>query len=238
MRSKTAWALLALIVGACAIPDVRIVDSLDDTGTHDGGAPSDSGGTKSSAGKTGNSAGDGTGGTNDGEGGDTSSGAQPSGGKASGGSGGSSGGRGGSGGAGNGGGGRGGSGPLPSGDAIAKFCNEVTLGGEEVDIELHIGPVSDPTIIVARTGTCEPIVYADCTSIPTGLKMPIQVYDLDGNLYWEGSADFTEGEAWLFVFYYDTEAATPDLVARADLTAQECAETDFETLYPPEETAP
>jgi hypothetical protein len=234
MRTERAWFLLAALIGACAIPNVEIVDSLDGasagaTSSNEGGTSSHAG-TKGSTGKAGSAnptagASTDSGGAADmGQGGEPSVGAAPtSGGTATGGSGGS-----------RPTGGSGGSGPVTAG-AVAKFCNEVTYLGAAVDLQLRIGTGASMVKIVASTGTCQPVVSHDCTPISIGTKT-IDVYFLDGTAFWTGStATFKAGQAWVFAAYYDENAQMPMFSGTPGspaLTADECASLDFSDLFP------
>jgi hypothetical protein len=239
MRNKKSWTLVALLLGACAIPDVEIDPSLD--GSSGGSASSDDGGTsnhagKGSTGKAGSDspitdAGADTGGTS--SGGTSSGGMSETGqageppsvggtfgtsGKASGGSGGTrpAGGTGGTGGTG-----------VPPAGAVAKFCNAVSFEGSAVDMELRVGSGASMVRIVATTGTCQPVVNHACTPIPTGSAVPVTVYNKSNNLLvWTVSGDIAAGDAWIFSLYFND--TTQAVEFRGDpFTAAQCAATDF-----------
>ena len=232
MHHKKAWFLLAVLFGACAIPDVKIDPSLDDSSS---GAPSSKGGTKSNStgGKAGNNTVVGPGG--DGGAGNPEQGGEPSaagtspatGGKASG----SAGTRTtGGGGAGSGSGGTG-SMPPPVG-AVAKFCNDFTYNGAYVNAELRIGS----TRIRADFGTCAPIVNADCTPLAVGAQT-IRVWDTDNNVDTMINVPLTvaAGSAYIFVAYvtntghyaiqgYDKGPTS------VPFTPDDCASLDFDEV--------
>jgi len=232
MHHKKAWFLLAVLFGACAIPDVKIDPSLDDSSS---GAPSSKGGTKSNStgGKAGNNTVVGPGG--DGGAGNAEQGGEPSvagtspatGGKASG----SAGTRTtGGGGAGSGSGGTG-SMPPPVG-AVAKFCNDFTYNGAYVNAELRIGS----TRIRADFGTCAPIVNADCTPLAVGAQT-IRVWDTDNNVDTMINVPLTvaAGSAYIFVAYvtntghyaiqgYDKGPTS------VPFTPDDCASLDFDEV--------
>ena len=221
MRNKKSWSLLALLLGACAIPDVDVVDWHDSAGgssSSDEGGTSQ-GGTKGPAGKAGSTSPTTDGGAGSGGTGDTGPGGEPSVGGSIG-TGGSrpSGGTGGSG--------------VPPAGAVAKFCNEVTISGQAVDLELRIGSGASPVRIVARTGTCQPVVNTPCKAIPTGTAVPVKVYDVAGNNLWMASPAIVAGDAWIFTFFFDENTQMVGFAGKSDNTPAECSSTDFDDFFP------
>lgn len=238
MHHKKAWFLLAVLFGACAIPDVKIDPSLDDSSS---GAPSSKGGTKSNStgGKAGNNTVVGPGG--DGGAGNAEQGGEPSvagtspatGGKASGSAGTRTTGGGGAGVGGGAGSGSGGTGSMPPPvGAVAKFCNDFTYNGAYVNAELRIGS----TRIRADFGTCAPIVNADCTPLAVGAQT-IRVWDTDNNVDTMINVPLTvaAGSAYIFVAYvtntghyaiqgYDKGPTS------VPFTPDDCASLDFDEV--------
>jgi hypothetical protein len=236
MQNKKSWALVALlVVGACAIPNVEIDNSLG--GSSGGSASSDEagksnhGGTISSIGEAGGpgpttDAGADSGGTSSGGTSETGQAGEPpsvggsvgTGGKGSGGSGGTrpTGGTGGTG--------------VPPAGAVAKFCNEVTISGQAVDMELRIGSGASMVRIVATTGTCKPVVNHACTAIPTGSLVPVNVFDASNKQYVANALDIAAGDASIFSFYFDESTQMPQF-ARQQGTAAQCAATDFSDIF-------
>jgi hypothetical protein len=230
MRKSFGFTLLALLVGACAIPDVTIVESLDgeagNSGSDEGGAPSEGGTRSGDAGMSGKAnsgageAGDDGGGTAGNS--PSTGGTSATGGKGSGGSGanpnaGST--------------STGGSGGDPSG-AVAKFCNNVTVGGEFTDFVLRIGTGQNRVSIVATSGSCQPIVNEDCASVPTGSAVPFTVVDANDEEWWGGDLTIAAGEAWIYAFDYDADAQAVTFVGLSEgITAEQCAGADFEDVF-------
>ena len=162
MRSTRAWFSAALLLGACAIPNIEIVDSLDTSGGTSSATSgtSNSGGTKSgqggSKGTPPDEAGAGVGGEP--EGGTTSEPGGGTGGAQS----------------------TGGTGSPPARTAVGKFCNAVVVAGQPVSLDLRVGEGANVVHIVAESGTCSPIVGRDCTPIFVGDSVTVSVYDLSG----------------------------------------------------------
>jgi len=235
MRNQKSWALLAWFVGACAIPNVEIDDSL---GGSSGGSPSsDDGGTSNHAGSKNQNGKDGgagpttdagadTGGTSEtGQAGEPPSVGGSTGGTASGGSGGTRP----AGGTGTG--GTGGTGVPPAG-AVAKFCNEVTINGAAVDMELRIGTGANMVSIVATTGTCKPVVNHACSPIPIGSAVPVNVFDKANNEVWMAMPKIAAGDAWVFSLYFNDATQMLGFAGKQETTAAQCSSTDFGDLFP------
>lgn len=217
MASKRAWSLLALLLGACAIPNISIVDSLD---APSGGAGSNESGTTNHAG-TKNDPQGGNSGAPDmpdgpepgtaGEGGTSPSGGTDLGGRpATGG---------------------GGSGPMPAKTAVAKFCNAVVVAGEPASFDLRVGDGANLVHLVAESGTCSPVVNRACLPIETGSNVPVGVFDLDGNELYPALVRIEPGDAWIFTLYYDETAKEARLAGKNDITPSECSTTDFDDLF-------
>lgn len=226
MRNSQWCAWLALLVVACAVPNVDIVDSLDDSGSNDDGNAGNGngngnagdggkqGGGKGGSGSTAD-AGDGSGNVGtDGGAGQASSGGQTGSGASGSNTGGS------------------GTTPPPTG-AAAKFCNEVTYNGEYIDVELRVGTEDDYVSIVATTGTCQPMVNDDCTAIPTGDAVPVTLYDVNGSpLTDPGTVKISDGEGWIFYFYYDETQQAAVLDGGTHGTPDQCSDVDFDDVFP------
>jgi hypothetical protein len=216
---------LALLLGACAIPDIEVVDSLDrgsGGSTSKAGAanqagtksPSNQGGIDSTEGGAGPGGESSEGGTNNNPGGGTPTGGNPPlGGNSPTGGG-------------------GGSGGAPPKNAVAKFCNAVVIGGEVIDLDLRIGSGSSLVHLVAESGTCSPTVGRACQAIPSGASVPVEVYDLDDNVIWSTTLRIAANSAWIFAFYFDEDAQEPGLSVESNGTASECSATDFDDLFP------
>ncbi len=216
MASKRAWSLLALVLGACAIPNISIVDSLDETsgGSSSKSGAANRGGTKNepqggNAGEEDTAAGNDSGangGTESTAGtGPSTAGTAPSGG--------------------------GGSGPMPAKTAVAKFCNAVVVSGEPVSFDLRIGEGANLVHIVAASGTCSPIVNRACVPIPTGSAVPVGIYDLDGRELYPRAVRIEPGDAWIFTLYYDEVAEDAEIAGISDISAEDCQSSDFDTLF-------
>jgi hypothetical protein len=244
MRKSNIFPWLALLVAACAVPDVKIVDSLDgasgDATVDDGGGPNEGGtkgdgksGSGNNPGASGDDDGGGTGATPSVGGSSSPTGGRPSGGSGASPSGGSS-----PAGGSNPSGGSGGSGPLPPG-AVAKFCNNVTVAGALTDFVLRIGTGSSQASIVATSGECAPVQYDDCAGVPTGEDLPFTVEDLAGMEWWGGMLTISPGEAWIFGFDYDTDAQELAFAGVSEgITELECAAASFEDVFPSGPTPP
>jgi len=222
MPSKRAWCLLALLLGACAIPNISIVESLDETR---GGSSGKSGaatqaGTKNAQGGSsgepdlpaGSDSGpggvDNTGGTEPSTGGNPPSGGNPP----------TAG---------------GGSGPPPGKTAVGKFCNAIVVAGESVSLDFRIGEGANLVHIVADSGTCSPAVNRPCLPIQTGSDVPVGVYDLDGNELYRASTRIEPGDAWIFMLYFDEDDQDARIAGEPDITASECSSLDFDSLLGP-----
>jgi hypothetical protein len=230
MRKIFGFTLFALLVGACAIPDVTIVGSLDgaagDSGTDEGGAPSEGGTRNSDAGTSGKGNpepgaggedGSGTAGSSPSTGGTSTTGGKGSGGSGANPSAGST--------------STGGSGGESPG-AVAKFCNNVTVDGQFTDFVLRIGAGEDEVSIVAASGTCQPIVNEDCASVPTGDAVPFTVVDSNDEEWWGGDLTIAPGEAWIYAFDYDATAGQVSFSGLSEgITAEQCAGADFDDVF-------
>jgi len=216
MMNKTAWFLAALLMGACAIPDISLVEQFDDAkGGSSGKSGADNrGGTKSES-QGGNSGepeppGGGEAGT-DAVGG---TGITPGGGRPP--TAGSD------------------TGPMPGKTAFGKFCNAVVLAGEPVALDLRVGEGSNLVHIVADSGTCSPIVDRPCQPIQSGSVVPVGVYDLDGVALFTAQIRVEPGDGWLFTFYFNEDANPPaaELAGNPGASASECSAIDFDDLFP------
>jgi hypothetical protein len=205
MRKILIFPAISLFMAACAVPDVKLVDSFDD-----GGEPSSDDGGESSQG----------GSKNPDNGGAPSIGGQPSGGS----------------GPTNPSGGSGGSGPSPL-PAVAKFCNDVSIDNQSVEYELLIGTGSKQVSIIASSGACEPVVLDDCTTIPTGGSVPLEVIDYQGLSAYTDSLPVAAGDAFIFAVYYDADEDAVRFGGQT-VTAQECAAADYDPLFTDGTTPP
>lgn len=215
--AKRAWSVLALLLGSCAIPNISIVDKLDEGS---GGSSSNQSGASNQAGKKNEQGGSGDapdtpGGADSGAAGDPQGGTGPGGGTDQGGKPATGG---------------GGSGPMPAKTAVAKFCNAVVVAGEAVSIDLRVGEGANLAHIVAESGTCTPVVNRACLPIQTGSSVPVGVYDLDGNVLYAATVRIEPGDAWIFLFYFDEEAGMALLGGENNITTDDCSATDFDDL--------
>lgn len=223
MRSKRAWTFVGLLLGACAIPNIEIDDSRGGGGGGGSSGSDNRGGSEpgSIGGRKGGQAGDdgiepisggepAVGGmptTTPGGGGTDSTGgtSSPSGGSTT--------------------------EPKPAKLAVGKFCNAVVVGGVPVALDLRIGSGDNLVHIVADSGTCAPVVGRACVPITTGSSVPIGVYDLDGEAYFQASTRIEPGDAWIFAFYYDELNEAAQLGGKSDIDAEACSAIDFDDLY-------
>lgn len=191
MASAKSWLLIGFLGVSCVVPDVEVVeDTDDDAGSSGKSSKASNGGRSSSAGST---QGGGGGGSDDG--GTSSSagtGTSPN---------------------------QGGTSSSP-GLAIGKFCNDITVDGENFPLTLTIGTPSEQTVFTADSGTCRPISGKACVGIPvgTGLTLALLAEDTEIVSY---QVEVADGDTWIFSAYTDGEsidiAADPvtDAVCRA-----------------------
>jgi len=211
MRTLRAWSLSLLLVGACAIPDIDVVDSLETGGR---AATAGTGGSKA------NPSG-GRGGMPDtSTAGEPETGGEPTGGTDTGGTNG----------AGTSSGGSGGTGPKPK-LAYAKFCNAVVAAGESVSFDLRVGEGADLVHLVADSGSCSPAVKRPCVPITTGSEVLIAVHDLDGTQLYPALVKIEPGDAWIFSLYYDELKQDAQLAGKSDISPDECSMLDFADLF-------
>jgi hypothetical protein len=222
MASKRAWYSLALLLSACAIPNISVVESLDET---TGGSGSNESGATNQAGTKNNNQGGSSGEPDMGAGSDA--GGDPNGGTNTAGTG-PSGGNSPSGGTSPAGGG--GTGPMPAKTAVAKFCNAVVVGGESVSLDLRVGSGANLVHIVAESGTCSPVVDRACVPIQTGSAVPLGIFDLNGEQIYDANVLIEPGDAWIFTLYFDELTQRAQLAGQSDITASDCSATDFEDL--------
>jgi hypothetical protein len=196
MRAKRAWCLVALLVGACAIPNIEIVDKKQ---------PASKGGTSQGGGTATLPESDGgvPGGGDPGAAGEAPGGTSPS----------------------------GGSSPVVK-DAFAKFCNAVVVAGETASLDLRIGEGPNLVHIVADSGTCSPLVNRPCTPIPSGKKVKIGVFDLNGASLFSADLDIASGDGWVFSYLFDESLKAGRLGGNPGLSAQDCSSLDFQNLFP------
>ncbi len=204
--NKRAWSLAALLLGASAIPNIDIVDSVEQTGgrassggragSGDAGEPDDAAGAEPGFG------GEPPGGTS-GSGGTSTAGTSST----------------------------GGGGPTPAKTAFGKFCNAVIVAGQPVSLDLRVGEGANLVHIVAESGTCSPVVNRPCVPISSGSAVPVGVYDLDGQVLAAGAPRIAPGESWIFSLNYNEVNGMAELLGKSDITSEECSTTDFEGLF-------
>jgi hypothetical protein len=100
---------------------------------------------------------------------------------------------------------QGGTGSSPTGSAVGKFCNDITVDGENFPLTLTIGTPSEQTVFTADSGTCRPISGKACAGIPVGtdLTVTLLVDDLEIVSY---PVEVADGDAWIFLAYADGES--------------------------------
>ena len=176
MASARAWFLVGLLGVACVVPDVSVVEETGDDDTPTSGKSS-----KASTGGRSNTAGSNQGGGGSDDGGTSSSagtGTSPN---------------------------QGGTGSTPAGSAIGKFCNDITVDGQNFPLTLTIGTASEQTVFTADSGVCRPISGKACAGIPVGtdLTLTLLAEDLEIVSY---QVEVADGDAWIFLAYADGES--------------------------------
>jgi len=177
MNSAKAWLLLGVLGVSCIVPDVEVVDDSNEPATSGKSSKANNGGSSSPQG----------GSTTTQGGGGEDAGAAPSGA----GTGTSP--------------TQGGTGNSPAGSAVGKFCNDITIDGENVPLTLTIGTVSEQTVFTAASGTCRPISGKACVGIPVGtdITVTLSAEDIEIVSY---RVEVADGDAWIFLAYADGES--------------------------------
>ena len=100
---------------------------------------------------------------------------------------------------------QGGTGVSPTGSAVGKFCNDITVDGENFPLTLTIGTANEQTVFTADSGTCRPISGKACAGIPvgTGLTVTLLAEDVEIVSY---PVEVADGDAWIFLAYADGES--------------------------------
>lgn len=114
--------------------------------------------------------------------------------------------------------------------AVGKFCNGVTLDGNDVTLRLEIGTPPDVVTIEALSGTCVPVSGA-CKSLPLGTDVPLSlIYPSDGDAVLDTKV-VTIGEGEEFIFYSEIVSESP-AIGGASLTsdAPSCSDFQFSDL--------
>jgi hypothetical protein len=174
MISVKSWFLMGLLGVACVVPDVEVVKDGEDDDTPTSGKSS-----KASNGGTSSSAGSpqGDGGSDVGAAPSAGTGASPD---------------------------QGGTSSSPGGSAVGKFCNDITVDGQNFPLTLTVGTASEQTVFTADSGTCRPISGKACAGIPvgTGLTVTLLADDVELVSY---PVEVADGDAWIFLAYADGE---------------------------------
>lgn len=97
-----------------------------------------------------------------------------------------------------------------TGPSVAKFCNTVSFGGDDVTLILEVGAGSEKVTFTATSGECVPADGQECKEIPQGPDVPIALFDADAPTASldEKVADVGAGEDW--VFWTDLETVDDD----------------------------
>lgn len=177
MTSAKSWFLIGLLGLSCVVPDVTVVDEPDDdTGSSGKSSKASTGGRTSTAGT--NQGGGGGGSDDGGTSSSAGTGTSPN---------------------------QGGTSSTPTGSAVGKFCNDITVDGENFPLTLTIGTPSDQTTFTADSGTCRPISGKACAGIPVGTELTVTLLadDLEIISY---VVDVADEDAWIFLAYADGES--------------------------------
>lgn len=99
---------------------------------------------------------------------------------------------------------QGGTSSSPAGSAVGKFCNDITVDGENFPLTLTIGTPSEQTVFTADSGTCRPISGKACAGIPVGTDLTVTLLADDIEIV-SYPVEVADGDAWIFLAYADGE---------------------------------
>jgi hypothetical protein len=97
-----------------------------------------------------------------------------------------------------------GTGASPAGSAVGKFCNDITVDGENFPLTVTIGTPSEQTVFTADSGTCRPISGKPCSGIPVGTDLTLTLLADDVEIV-SYPVEVADGDAWIFLAYTDGE---------------------------------
>jgi hypothetical protein len=112
---------------------------------------------------------------------------------------------------------------------IAKFCNGVSFGGDDVTFLLVVGEGASQVTLEAVSGTCAP---AACTEIPTGTDILVELFDKDDPTTALDTAtiDIPAGEE--VIFRSEVPNDTPVWEASTVEDGDTCAGTTYGEVFP------
>jgi hypothetical protein len=114
-----------------------------------------------------------------------------------------------------------------TGDAVMKFCNNLTKGGEDVTLTVDFGGVRVSTV----TGTCTPAVGLNCTTVPTGEAVSANLYD-GSTLLFEGQFTLVEaGDEVITLAVLDDAGTAPALQGGVLDPGYVCSELDYADFF-------
>ncbi|HEX2876301.1 MAG TPA: hypothetical protein VHP33_33845 [Polyangiaceae bacterium] len=91
-----------------------------------------------------------------------------------------------------------------TGSAVGKFCNDITVDGENFPLTLTIGTATEQTVFTADSGTCRPISGKACAGIPVGTDLTVTLLADDVEIV-SYPVEVADGDAWIFLAYADGE---------------------------------
>jgi hypothetical protein len=98
-----------------------------------------------------------------------------------------------------------GTGASPTGSAVGKFCNDITVDGENFPLTLTVGTASEQTVFTADSGTCRPISGKACAGIPVGTDLTVTLLAEDVEIV-SYPVEVADGDAWIFLAYADGDS--------------------------------
>ena len=125
------------------------------------------------------------------------------------------------------------------GPAIARFCNDLTIGPDDehqepTTLRLEIGEGADKVTFTATTGECAPADGEACAEIPTGTDVPIQMVDPSApNLVLDSAtATVRSGQNWLFYTDLTDEQEPQPIFNGGALESPVCDDIIYTDIYP------
>jgi hypothetical protein len=116
----------------------------------------------------------------------------------------------------------------PSGPPVAKFCNNVVLGGNNFTATFTVGSGASQVTFTAYSGECSTKKGIPCIVIPTGSNLPLEVKDGSGQSLWAGSITqaVNSGEEWMFIYTLDSSTSEAVLEGGPFRPGNKCSTTD------------
>lgn len=133
--------------------------------------------------------------------------------------------------------GAGGEGGAASDPTVAKFCNSLTFGPEDDQMDttmiLEIGEGADMVKFTAVSGTCAPADGLECKPIPHGAAVPVALYDADApdTALDEGTIKSRGGTNWIFYTDLSEDADPSPIVGGAPFESPACEDIIFEDVF-------